>query len=312
MDRQARPALRVDTSVQHALHRSPIESPTSDPPTWLSDPIYSEYIRQPLPADDGSRAPPSPSPYDSLNGLLPAQPEHIDMVISIRPGERRDFPHLLKVQTASMQNLRTSVDLGTWLRWHDGHRTYEREHLEGAYRKRTLWVAIAKLASGEKWIVGVATGGPADNWSQENCRDNVLYISIYTHVSVRRMGVGSQLLKQVDQDIRERGFDYMVASAFMEEPWKEPEEKFLKKNDFQRMNVLGWHRRSPLRCTWAVLQLLNRHYSEIQPGMQRALWIKVLPPKPGVIRHSDYVALFQESSPESYEWQSGRRPWLRD
>ncbi|KAK3948752.1 hypothetical protein QBC32DRAFT_50588 [Pseudoneurospora amorphoporcata] len=111
MDRQARPALRVDTSVQQALHRSPIESPTSDPPTWLSDPIYSEYIRQPLPADDGSRAPPSLSPYDPLNGLFPPQPEHIDMVISIRSGERRDFPHLLKVQTASMQNLRTSVDL---------------------------------------------------------------------------------------------------------------------------------------------------------------------------------------------------------
>lgn len=205
------------------------------------------------------------------------------------------------------------MNLRTWLRWRARHTTYGEVHLRNCLRDGKLWVAVAELATGENWIVGFATGIPQDRWNREGPRDNVLYFTIHVHVSVRRMGVGSQLLKQIEQDMWERGFDYLVASAFMQEPWKEPEETFLKKNDFQRLNTLGWRNgMCPLPLIMATLLILNKQYSEIQPGMQRTLWIKDLPPRPGSKRYGDVTPPSDESTPESYEWPSLRRLLAED
>lgn len=122
------------------------------------------------------------------------------------------------------------------------------------------------------------------------------------------MGVGSQLLKQIEEDMWRRGYGYLVASAFVDEPWKEPEQAFLKKNDFQRLNVLGFQvGKCPIPHIFGMLERLNRANSEIQPGMQRALWIKDLPPRPGSKRYGDEAPSSGETTPESYEWPSLRR-----
>ena len=194
------------------------------------------------------------------------------MVISIRKATQRDIPHLVEVQAASTQNFRTSVDFRTWLRWRSRVST-PREQMDRAFRLGHLWVAVAELETGEEWIVGFANGVEVDDWNRENHRRNVFLILIYTHVSARRMGVGSRLLERIEQDdvVWEQGLDYLVATAFMEHPWNEPEEGFLEKNGFQRMNVLGWHRSCPVPRSLELLQHYNTRHSAIQPGMQRAL-----------------------------------------
>lgn len=202
--------------------------------------------------------------------------------------------------------------LRTWLPLRARYTTYTGELLNRCLINGMLWVAVAELATGENWIAGFAIGILKDDWNQEERRDDVVYIAIHVHASVRRMGVGSQLLNQTEQHLWERGFDYLVASAFREEPWKEPEETFLKKNDFQRANLLGFQRRCPCPHIMDKIHLLNSELSEIQPGMERALWIKSLPPRLGSKRYGDSTPSSDESTPESYEWPSLRRLLLED
>ncbi|KAK3485412.1 uncharacterized protein B0T23DRAFT_47057 [Neurospora hispaniola] len=309
MERPRRPVLQL---IIPTYNRPQFRSWDSSAGLFEVDGIHSRRIRQPRPEDDGPRAPPSISSFVFANELLPPQPQHIDMDISIRLGRPRDLPHLKKVQIASTLNLRTSVRLRTWLPWRARHTTYTRELWNHCLIKGMLWVAVAELATGENWIVGFAIGILKDDWNKEERRDDVLYIAIHVHASVRRMGVGSQLLKQAEQHLWERGFDYLVASAFREEPWKEPEETFLKKNDFERVNLLGFQRRCPCPHIMDKIHILNGELSKIQPGMERALWIKSLPPRLGSKRYGDSTPPSDESTPESYEWPSLRRLLLED
>ncbi|KAL0468453.1 hypothetical protein QR685DRAFT_573722 [Neurospora intermedia] len=309
MERPRRPALRL---IIPTYNRP--QFPSRDPSAGLFevDGIDSRRIRQPGPEDDGPCAPPSISSFVFANELLPPQPQHIDMDISIRLGQPRDLPQLKKVQIASTLNLRTSVRLRKWLPWRARHTTYNGVLLNRRLVEGMLWVAVAELATGENWIVGFAIGILKDDWDQEERRDDVLYIAIHVHPSVRRMGVGSQLLNQAEQHLWERGFDYLVASAFREEPWKEPEETFLIKNDFQRVNLLGCQRRCPCPHIAGRIHILNSKLREIQPGMDRVLWIKSLPPRLGSQRYGDSTPPSDESTPESYAWPSLRRLLLED
>lgn len=192
------------------------------------------------------RAPPIFPPRAFADRLLPPRPDPIDMRISVFPARQEDYRQLLEVQTSSLQNFRTHVDFRTWSRWTSRRTARINDHsLVGYYEDGTLWVAAAKLATGENWIVGFAACNPWDTWPTSDTeglgKEVVHYIRIHVDVSFRRMGVGSQLLEQVEEYMWRKGCGYLVASAFEDVPWKEPEQAFLKKNDFQRLNVLGWH-----------------------------------------------------------------------
>ncbi|KAK3388672.1 hypothetical protein B0T20DRAFT_397662 [Sordaria brevicollis] len=218
----------------------PLRSPLSPRAVRFARRDTAEETRQFLQAPPGF-------PHNAFVGrLLPERPDPTNMHISVFAARRKDAHELLRVQMHSRLNFRTHVDFETWSRWTSRRGTVT-EHMflhQVLEEDEKVWVAAAKLATGEHWMVGFAACSPTDLWAvwdtREECEE-VVHVQIHVDVSFRRMGVGSRLLKQVEDVMWRRGFGYLVTSAFNDQPWKESEQAFLKKNGFQRLNTHGWH-----------------------------------------------------------------------